>query len=122
MIARNYECLKKESEIQNSILARYFYYQLANVFVSVGLGSIASSLYEIMQSPGSIFSILGNNLPSFSIYFANLLIIKTLTAVPLELIRIVPLIEIYFYKLFSDSKKCTRRELRAGFSLNFLLL
>ena len=38
LIARSYEGLKLESEIQNSIMTRYFYYQLANVFVSVGLG------------------------------------------------------------------------------------
>jgi hypothetical protein len=47
-------------------------------------------------------------------YFASLIIIKSLTAVPLELMRIVPLIEIYFVKLFIDKKKCTRRELRSG--------
>lgn len=95
-------------------MSRYFYYQLANVYVSVGLGSIVSSIYEILQFPQSIFSILGNNLPSFSMYFANLLIIKSFTAVPLELMRIVPLVEIYFVKLFVDKKKCTRRELRSG--------
>ena len=35
-IARYYEGLKTESEIQNSIMTRYFYYQLANIYVSVG--------------------------------------------------------------------------------------
>jgi hypothetical protein len=47
LIARSYEGLKLESEIQNSIMTRYFYYQLANVFVSVGLGSIASSIHQV---------------------------------------------------------------------------
>lgn len=84
LIARNYECMKLESEIQNVIMSRYFYYQLANVFVALGLGSIASSLHEILSKPASILTILGAALPSFSTYFTNLVIVKTFTAVPLE--------------------------------------
>lgn len=93
VVARSYEGLKLESEIQNSIMTRYFYYQLANVFVSVGLGSIASSLHQIIESPSSVLSILGSSLPSLSVYFTNLLIVKTFTAVPLELLRVWPLIQ-----------------------------
>ena len=37
-LARNYEGMKLESEIQNSIMTRYFYYQLINVYVTVGFG------------------------------------------------------------------------------------
>jgi hypothetical protein len=84
IIARNYEGLKLESEIQNSIMTRYFYYQLANVFVSVGLGSIATSLHRIIDNPASILSILGDSVPSFSVYFTCLIIVKTFTAVPIE--------------------------------------
>jgi ferritin len=51
LISRSYEGIKLESEIQNSIMTRYFYYQLANVFVSVGLGSIAQSLNEVTELP-----------------------------------------------------------------------
>ena len=47
LIARSYEGMKLESEIQNVIMTRYFYYQLANVFVAVGLGSIAASLNQV---------------------------------------------------------------------------
>lgn len=35
-LARNYEGMKLESEVQNSIMTRYFYYQLINVYVTVG--------------------------------------------------------------------------------------
>lgn len=113
-IARSYEGRKLESEIQNSIMTRYFYYQLANVFVSVGLGSIASSLHQILDSPSSILSILGGSVPSFSIYFANLIIVKTLTAIPLEMLRVWPLLGIGIVEFFTDKDKCTRRELRTG--------
>ena len=114
LIARSYEGLKLESEIQNSIMTRYFYYQLANVFVSVGLGSLANSLHQIIENPSSILSILGTSLPSLSIYFTNLLIVKTFTAVPLELLRVWPLLQILSVKMCLDRNKCTIRELKTG--------
>jgi len=113
-ISRNYEGLKMESEIQNSIMTRYFYYQLANVFVAVGLGSIATSIHQILENPSSILSILGNSVPSFSIYFANLLITRTFTGLVIEMLRIFPLLQIVTVSCCSDKKKYTRRELRQG--------
>ncbi len=114
IISRFYEGIKLESEIQNSIMTRYFYYQVANVFVSVGLGSIANSIHDVINDPSSILEILGLSLPSFSIYFTNLIIVKTLTAVPIEMLRVFPLIDILRVMLCIDKKKCTRRELRTG--------
>jgi len=114
VIARAYEGLKLESEVQNSIMTRYFYYQLANVFVSVYAGSIVTALHQILDSPSSILSILGTTIPSFSVYFANLVIVKTFTAIPLEMLRVWPLVQILGLKLFLDKKKCTWRELRTG--------
>lgn len=113
-VARSYEGLKQESEIQNSIMSRYFYYQLANVFVAVGLGSVANSLHQILENPTSILSILGASVPSFSIYFANLIIIRVCTGVPIEMLRLIPLLDILAVKVCYDKKKCTRRELRTG--------
>ena len=114
VIARNYEGLKLESEIQNSIMTRYFYYQLANVFVSVYAGSIMTALHQILDSPSNIFSILGATIPSFSVYFANVIIVKTFTALPLELLRVLALVQILSLKMCLDKKKCTLRELRTG--------
>ena len=114
LIARSYEGRKLESEIQNSIMTRYFYYQLANVFVSVGLGSIANSMHQIIQNPSSILSILGTSLPSLSVYFTNLLIVKTFTAAPLEILRIWPLICVLSVRSCQDKNKCTIRELKRG--------
>ena len=114
VIARSYEGLKLESEIQNSIMTRYFYYQLANVFVSVYAGSIITALHQILDSPSSLMSILGSTLPSFSIYFANLVIVKTFTALPIEMLRLWPLAQIVSLKLCMNKKKCTWRELQTG--------
>lgn len=103
-----------ESEIQNNIMTRYFYYQVANVYVAVGLGSIATSIHAILDSPQNILSILGASLPSVSTYFVSLVIVKTFTALPLELLRFLPLLDILRAKSCSDTKKFTRRELRSG--------
>lgn len=113
-IARSYEGRKLESEIQNSIMTRYFYYQLANVFVSVGLGSVANSIQEIIQNPSAILSILGTSLPSLSLYFTNLLIIKSFTGVPIELLRLWPLVRILTVRLCVDKKTRTTREQNNG--------
>ena len=114
LVARQYEGLKLESEIQNSIMKRYFYYQLANVFVSVGFGSIAASLAQFFDQPRSILSILGNNIPAFSIYFANLLIVKGFTTVPIELLRTWPLVLYLSVRMCLNEKKCSWRDLRTG--------
>lgn len=106
--------MKLESEIQNSIMTRYFYYQVANVYVALGLGSIATSIHAVINSPSNILSILGASLPSVSTYFVSLVIVKSFTALPLELMRIGPLLAILGVKSCSDKKKCTRRELRSG--------
>jgi uncharacterized protein YjeT (DUF2065 family) len=84
IIARNYEGRKSESEIQNTIMNRLFYYQLANVFVGLGIGSISSSINQIIESPSNILRIIGGSLPRFSLYFATLIATKTFTAIPIE--------------------------------------
>lgn len=113
-ITRRYEGKKQESEIQSSIMTRYFYYQLANVYVSVWGGTIITNISDILYSPASILSILGYSLASFSTYFANLIIIKTFTVVPIEALRLWPLILVQTVKMCTDKKKVTRRELRSG--------
>lgn len=113
-VARRYEGLKLESEIQNSIMSRMFYYQLANVFVGLGIGSISSSINQILSTPSSILSILGGSLPSFSIYFATLLATKTLTGIPVEMLRSWSLLQVLGVKLCWNKKKLTRRELKMG--------
>ena len=114
LVARFYEGLKCESEIQDLIMTRYFYYQLANVYVTVTAGTIIGGIKEIVNHPQSILTILGASLPQVSIYFANLLVVKTLTAVPIEMLRIWPLLTVLGVNSCMDKKKCTRRELRTG--------
>jgi hypothetical protein len=77
-LARNYEGMKLESEIQNAIMSRYFYYQLVNIYVNVGLGglSISDQLFLILKDPQNIVDLLGGTVPAVSLYFLNLVIVK----------------------------------------------
>jgi len=77
-MARNYEGMKLESEIQNSIMTRYYYYQLINIYVTVGLNGvqIVDQLLAILRVPETIVSLLGRTIPMVSIYFLNLIIVK----------------------------------------------
>jgi len=82
--------------------------------VTVTAGSVFTSLNEIINNPGRIVNILGESLPQVSIYFANLMAVKVLTSIPLEMLRIWPFITIVTVKTCTDKKKCTRRELKTG--------
>lgn len=114
--ARYYEGLKLESEIQNSIMTRYFYYQLINIYVTVGLGDVRfiDQLAATLHDPQTIVNVLGRTIPHLSLYFCNLVIVKTFAAIPLEMLRPWQLSSILLLGTCMDRKKCTRRELRTG--------
>jgi hypothetical protein len=113
-IARSYECVKTESEIQNSIMTRYYYYQLANIYITVTAGTIFNSISKVIQNPENILSILGESLPGVSVYFASIVIVMSFACVMFEFIRFWPLLCFYSMTLFRSRKKATRRELRTG--------
>lgn len=115
-VCRYYEGFKLESDIQNIIMARYFYYQLANIYVTVTFGSldILQQIVAMITNPGIIVDLLGTSLPGVSLYFANLIIVKAFIALPLELLRPWPLAYMLGVRLFKKPEACTRRELRTG--------
>eukprot|EP00985_Skeletonema_marinoi_P023778 scaffold16004_cov202-Skeletonema_marinoi.AAC.2 len=70
-VALHYEDRKTRSDVQKSITGRYFYYQLANIYITVTAGSILDSLNEIIEHPTNILAILGKSLPNVVGYFAT---------------------------------------------------
>lgn len=116
ILARKYECLKLESEIQNSIMTRYFYYQLVNIYVTVGLENLdfSKQLLDMIRNPHSFVLLLGDTVPAVSLYFCNLMIVKIFAAVPIEMLRPWQLTTILSLATCMDKRKCTRRELRSG--------
>jgi len=69
VLALHYEDRKTQSDIQKSIIGRYFYYQLANIYITVTAGSVLDSLGEIVEHPSNILAILGKSLPTVVGYF-----------------------------------------------------
>ena len=116
LLARYYEGMKIESEIQNSIMLRYFYYQVVNVYVTVACAGIeiTQQISEIFQDPRVLIEIMGKRVPAVSLFFCNLVILKTFAALPLEILRPPVLLAVFSLGSILDPKKSTRRELRTG--------
>jgi hypothetical protein len=115
-VARYYEGLKLESEIQNSIMTRYFYYQLINVYVTVGFsgGNLWGQLLQILEKPQTLVDIIGGRLPNVSLFFTNLIVVKIFVAIPLEMLRPWQLFTIFLMGNCMDRRSATRRDLRTG--------
>ena len=84
-----FEGIKLVSEIQATIMTRYFWYQLINVYVTVGFGGvqIVTQILMILKNPQLLVNFVGQTIPSVSLYFVDMVIVKIFTAVPLEMIR-----------------------------------
>jgi hypothetical protein len=124
VLARSYRGLKQESVIQMFILRWYFYYQLINVFFSMPVVSVSveSALRDIISSPHAFLRILGQNLPHASPYFASFIIVKSFTAVPVELLRVWPMLTVGLGNCLIDRKRCSMRYLRSGIFTNYSML
>lgn len=58
-VATVYEKRKTISGVENSIVGRYFYYQLANIYITVTAAALWTSLAEIIDHPQQLLVILG---------------------------------------------------------------
>jgi hypothetical protein len=70
-LARNYECFKRESEIQNMINTRYFYYQLVNIYVTVAMGNlnVAGQVMKVALYRLELYCLLTHVMNRFWILF-----------------------------------------------------
>jgi hypothetical protein len=112
-IAVTYERRKTFSDIQGSILRRYFYYQLANIYITVTAGSLWKSLGDIIDHPSNILQLLGQSLPTMVGYFVALLVTKILAGLPMIFLRFGALSRMLLLKAVSAERKLTQRELDA---------
>jgi hypothetical protein len=86
-IGSTYERRKTRSDIEHSTLKRFFYYQLANIYVTVTAGSILDSLAAIIEDPSQVFVILGKSVPSVVGYFVMFVLTKLLAGLPLVFLQ-----------------------------------
>ena len=110
-IATHYEKRKTFSGVENSIVGRYFYYQLCNIYITVTAGALWTSLGAIIDHPQHLLYILGNSLPKLAGYFISLLLTKTLAGLPIVLLRVGALSRMTFLKSCFNRRRLTQREL-----------
>ncbi|CAN0324336.1 unnamed protein product [Pylaiella littoralis] len=113
-LAYRYERRKSHSEVQRSILTRYFTYQVANIYVTVASGSIISALQEIIDNPASVLSILGDTFPAVAVYFLDVIVVKIFVGLAFELVRGWPLIRVMWSQRCTNRAYATEREVRTG--------
>lgn len=117
LLAMKVEHRKTFSDVQSSMLSRYFNYQLANIYVTVTAGSILKSLSDILNRPSNILPLLGESLPTMVGYFIALLVTKILAGLPMVFLRFGALTRMLFLKMLSNEAKLTQRELDAVYRL-----
>lgn len=88
------EGLVSFSEVQMRAFSRYFLFQVLNVFlVTTIAGSIFDTMAIILDSPETVFEMLGNSLPRMSSFFITFVTIKTFLGLGMELVRTMSLVQ-----------------------------
>ncbi|CAM9922196.1 unnamed protein product [Discosporangium mesarthrocarpum] len=83
-----------ESRNQLSVLSRYFYFQVINVFlVTTIVGTLTDTLEEIINTPSKVFTLLGESLPKVTGFFCEYILIKMLFGQWIELSRLIALVQ-----------------------------
>jgi hypothetical protein len=107
-----YERSKSYSEVQSSVLNRYYGFQLIQIYVTLLTGSLADRLKQLVQQPGCVFVFLGSSVPDMATTFAQLIFIKALSGLPLELSRLWPLVRVSWFQRFEQNQASMRTKRR----------
>ncbi|KAF9787955.1 DUF221-domain-containing protein [Thelephora terrestris] len=98
LLAR-FEGIPKHTDIELSLMTRYFIFQVIHSFLIVTLASgIIAALPQLAGNLGLAPTLLARNLPLASNFFLTFVILQGLTATASVLLTLVPLI-IYYVKL-----------------------
>ena len=101
LLSEHYEKQKLRSDMQLSVLRRNFFLQMINLWLTVVAGSIWDALKSITKKPTSFFEFVGETLPIVSIYFVQIVIIRTFVSNSWELARIIPWLRLRAAKIAS---------------------
>ena len=90
------------TEVQEVVTSRYFYFQIANIFVSIGAGSFSTYFTQIIYNPSDIPVYLAEAFPLVAAYFIEFIIIKTCFGLFWELARAWPATQYMVARIFTD--------------------
>jgi hypothetical protein len=110
-----YEGAQSFMDVQWTIFTRYFYYQVVNVFVTIGAGSLLVYLKEAYYHPSEIPALLVEYFPKVGSYFIEFLIIKTMFGLGWEISRPWPCIQLWITRCFTDKRQWTLRAMRNSY-------
>ena len=95
----SFEGIPKRTDIELSLMTRYFIFQVIHSFLIVSLSSgIIAALPQLAKDPSLAPTLLARNLPLASNFFLTFIILQGLTVTAAGLLTLVPLI-IYYVKL-----------------------
>ncbi|ORY07578.1 DUF221-domain-containing protein [Basidiobolus meristosporus CBS 931.73] len=90
-IISRFEGLVRDSDIQISVMSKYFFFLIINVLlVNTFVGGIFNSLEELSKNPSAIIDRLATNLPNSSTFFITYVILNGLSGGAKELLQAVP--------------------------------
>ncbi|CAM9820296.1 unnamed protein product [Pylaiella littoralis] len=110
-MALHLEGYKTYSEVERAVMSRYFFFHLANVFVTIGAGSIKDAIEKILEQPRELLNVLGETVPLVAVYFINLIIVKVVAGLMLELCfggRPLKFWRILYAETFTDPRLRTK--------------
>merc|ERR1711988_298175 len=91
VLAITFERRKLQSEVDISVVRRFFYYQMANVYVALMSGSMSKGLEKMLLDPMSMFGDFSDSVGNQAAFFFNFLVFKMCMS-PLWLLRTWPLV------------------------------
>ncbi|KAJ1914351.1 phosphate metabolism protein 7 [Tieghemiomyces parasiticus] len=82
-----------KSDVELSLVHRYFFFLVVNVFlVSTLAGGITSAIGAILDNPQQIAYILAQELPKVNVFFLSYIMLQGLSGASKDILRVVPLI------------------------------
>ena len=88
-----WEGTKMKSRVQEKTFARYFNFQLSNIYITVILGSILEDLKGMIDHPQQIMETFAASIPKVAVYFCGVIITKTTAGLALELLDLGNLLQ-----------------------------
>lgn len=114
-IAVVYEHTKLRSLIQLSVLSRNFFLQMINLWLTVVAGSVWDVLKLIIRKPAKVFRFIGAALPTVSVYFVQLIVIRTFISLFWELARVFPWLRLRAARIAAGGALTARDHINALF-------
>eukprot|EP00624_Nannochloropsis_granulata_P001174 evm.model.NODE_15382_length_19341_cov_18.892767.2 len=109
-LSRRYERVRTYSDIDASVMSRYFYYQMVNIYATIVGGSLLDEVVAIVKDPRVVVRVLGCQVPVVAVYFMQIIVTKMFAALMWEFTRAWPLIRVTFNHYFTDHDRKTARQ------------